>query len=637
MLDLSDLRDYDDDMQDLIHQPSLEALEIAAPSCDLCTLFCKDLSARLDNPESISLEDKQSNKYPIIIRGRAYNSLQTDWEYEGLYMLTVRWNYPHEMARCLYSVYADESQEQGKIVGKNLVAGRGLGAAEESVGVLKEWVRICDEEHGSCLPGLSPLPTRVIDVGDSGKDPRLFITNGAVTARYMTLSHCWGKKPLLTTTTKNVAEHANAIPLTALPKTFREAIEVTRVLGIQYIWIDSLCIIQDDGPDWERESAVMGDIYHNSYLTIAAAGSSDSRGGCFLPRSRDDHVPVKYSVRDENGDMRIGQVYIRPHIKAFPQLPDSVLHSRAWVLQEQLLSRRTVHFDTDQSLWECRETRYTEDQVPHDAYESLELKLQLRKEDVSRDFIWDWHTVVENFTARGITKGFDKLPALSGLARTLEGAHEDEYVAGLWRKHLPLGLLWRRERKWLREPAEGYRAPSWSWASLDGMIKMSDAIMKGQIDVLVEDLHAEVQPSTRDPRGQLGSGTLSITGLIKTADGRLGGDYLNAGPDTPGTEIDGGAPPERLRDQGVEIGMAWYGLREDDSSGSATDRVYCLQVGRRPTYVQKWYGLLLVPTGARKHEYRRVGMFEGSLDIQGHVLSETSWFDDGVEETITIV
>jgi len=152
---------------------------------------------------------------------------------------------------------------------------------------LRSWTISCNETHTLCRKSFereSPLPTRVLDLrpereGDSN-DLRLVVT-GNHSARYMTLSHCWGEFQPLLTTSANIKQREKNIAFNDLPRTFQEAVVVTRELGIRYLWIDCLCIIQGDKEDWDLESGRMADVYSNSYMNIAATKAKDCHGGLF--------------------------------------------------------------------------------------------------------------------------------------------------------------------------------------------------------------------------------------------------------------------------------------------------------------------------------------------------------------------
>ncbi|EUC41130.1 hypothetical protein COCMIDRAFT_61418, partial [Bipolaris oryzae ATCC 44560] len=136
----------------------------------------------------------------------------------------------------------------------------------------KEWLRSCSEKHPQCSPlGDRPLPTRVIDVGDKNSSRiRLVVSHGRLD-RYIALSHCWGHSEPITTTKDNLDRHINeGVEIGDLPQTFRDAIEVVRALGFRYLWIDCLCIIQQDGEDWQREVTRMPEVYGNAAMTIAS-------------------------------------------------------------------------------------------------------------------------------------------------------------------------------------------------------------------------------------------------------------------------------------------------------------------------------------------------------------------------------
>lgn len=190
------------------------------------------------------------------------------------------------------------------------------------------------------------MPTRVIDVG---KDMlRLVETGEDVRGEYVALSHCWGnleKQERFCTYTNNIKRLKAGFSYRSLPKTFRDAITVTRALGIPYLWIDSLCIIQEDEKDWEEEAGKMEEIFSSSYCTIAADSAASSLAGFLnerLPR-------VCVSIETPRGPL-----YLAEAIDSFDaDVENGILNSRGWVLQERVLSRRTIHFTSTQVYWEC--------------------------------------------------------------------------------------------------------------------------------------------------------------------------------------------------------------------------------------------------------------------------------------------
>lgn len=196
------------------------------------------------------------------------------------------------------------------------------------------------------------LPTRVIDVERPGSSMVRLTEDFARqshTGRYVALSHRWGPKTkhsAFCTNRRNRTDFQNGIALSHLPKTFQDAVHVTRSLGIQYLWIDSLCIIQDDKCDWATESKLMEQVFSSAYVTLAASCANDTNDGFLKTR------PSRSSIKSVTSD---GQpYYVCEPIDDFSgDVEQGELNKRGWVLQERALSRRTIHFAERQSYWEC--------------------------------------------------------------------------------------------------------------------------------------------------------------------------------------------------------------------------------------------------------------------------------------------
>ncbi|KAK1749559.1 heterokaryon incompatibility protein-domain-containing protein, partial [Echria macrotheca] len=362
------------------------------------------------------------------------------------------------------------------------------------------WIRRCTTEHAACKSvGLSsPLPTRVVDVGDPTNIK--LIESSCMTGRYLCLSHCWGEHQPLRTLTSNYADHLSNIPWSRIPETFQDAITLARKLGFSYIWIDSLCIVQDDAADWEVEALKMMDIYQNCFLTIAATSSPTSNTGLFL----ETQIPAEVSGMTEQGD--VCAYHLRPSVQHFPrsQIPGDFfqrwpLLTRAWVLQERLLAPRVLHVARPELFWECRSCIDCECTQPGNPpplnigpLTTLKPNYWPTANDPTKVFTTQhWWTLVELYTSLKLSFRSDTLPALSGLVKhiiTTSSApapdvaeHEPSpppnphlgastsYLAGLWRPTLLVDLLWKNNHEYIRhEPVWGplpYIAPSWSWAS----------------------------------------------------------------------------------------------------------------------------------------------------------------------------
>ncbi|KAF8854624.1 HET-domain-containing protein [Acephala macrosclerotiorum] len=246
--------------------------------------------------------------------------------------------------------------------------------------------------------------------------------------KYATLSHCWGVDRVEVKLTKNsLAAFHDRIVLESLSKTFRDAVHITQKLGIEYLWIDSLCIIQDDPEDWRKESTAMSEVYGNSYINIAASSARNGSEGCFYDNNeRIERLQVKAkSWIDEQECFQTLEVV--PNMMIQNSITWSALASRGWALQERLLSPRTLHFTAAQLFWECNSELKCES-FPLDIPAS---------ETVSHGYITKghlsdhWNEILYKYTSCKITQRRDVLVAMSGIIRKLEEQRQDECIASI--------------------------------------------------------------------------------------------------------------------------------------------------------------------------------------------------------------
>lgn len=324
------------------------------------------------------------------------------------------------------------------------------------------------------------MPDFILDVvaqGDgTGVDSiRLCASKDNIKEKYIALSHCWGEgRPLpLTTTTSTLEERKRKINFEELPASFKNAVMVTRSLGLRYLWIDSLCIIQDDEEDWERQSGHMASIYSYSYLTIAATRAKDSSGE-FL----DHRAPRQYISLNIKKDLQGSVLAFIPQLEneakpsCYLEMNDEPLSKRAWCFQERVLSSRILHFASDQMYFECIDGFRSEDGLHFTGrYDSVHKDASLFGLKPSFDngplpLIQQWFKLLWGYGPRTLTNATDKLPALSGIASVFGERMNDEYVAGIWKEAFIESLLWQGLST---DEVADPRAPSWSWARYKGI------------------------------------------------------------------------------------------------------------------------------------------------------------------------
>jgi hypothetical protein len=317
-----------------------------------------------------------------------------------------------------------------------------------------KWLTKCITEHTKCREQHAKtawLPTRLIDVGlpTSSQQPRLVLTSElerASNSSYVTLSHRWASSHVVKLECSNIDSFRQCLPLNHLSATFLDAITVTRALGVRYLWIDSLCILQDSPNDWQAESVEMGNIYQNCICNIAATGSAETGGGLFQKRDPYWVTPSKVRIQYEGHD----KVYLASHKDPWGKcISRSALNKRGWVLQERLLSPRTLHF-ASQLFWECRMHQACEtypggmpvDDLLYTEEYGTSHPISLKNWPEDFGVVDFWQNVVQIYGKCSVTKPEDRLIAIAGVAKSIQPFLDDEYLAGLWKKDLPYNLVW---------------------------------------------------------------------------------------------------------------------------------------------------------------------------------------------------
>ena len=429
-------------------------------------------------------------------------------------------------------------------------------ASESSLRIAASWLANCFKNHARCsptVPGYQILPRRLLNVGDENKDP--FLVEPAANSHpggWVALSYCWGGEPSMRLTKENVGRLKQGIALNRLDATIQDAILVTRALGITYLWIDALCILQDhDSRDWNEQSSKMTAIYGGSTLTIVAANSSSVMQG-FLKERKLQYIPlgwVRQTARDgqplRNNDQQ--RLHISPSWNPEDDKITGPWTTRGWTMQEGLLPNRLLFYTSSQMIWKCctmleyergcKQAPLAEiidgliDAGGQDIWnfdnfsklKALPWYLQSIPETLLSEKYRLWYALVENYTPRRFKHIQDRLVAISGLAKIFgDLIQDDEYVAGLWRRDMTRGLSWHvsgaklipsKTTQSFSIPADTF--PSWTWASVGYDVVVNDHAKQDALRCfsVIEDVQLDlVDPA--NPFGAVRSGSVTITGPL---------------------------------------------------------------------------------------------------------------------------
>lgn len=385
------------------------------------------------------------------------------------------------------------------------------------------------------------MPKRILNLADN----RVSLQEGARPNRYACLSHCWGKSnPPVKTVKATIEGYKKDIPWQMLSKTFQDAVDICRRLGVEYLWIDSLCIIQDSKQDWNQEAMKMGDIYSHAHFTIAATASEDGSGGCYRDR---DPINVKfYTVIEDSVYLGKNASVLYPGLYynlGYERTTPPLLR-RAWVFQEMLLSRRVIHFTETEVIWQCNTCVRSESKIDgelsypgfrdYNATPGKDLMVEGKCKGKNA-----WRELVSEYSGLQMSFESDRLPALAAVSQRTDqlkaiqriADHElrdDRFLAGLWLNSLFIDLLWMRyslvyPRIVKRETGCGM--PSWSWASLQEKVEWDSFTSHGEPLGCVSLVAANVVPIESPYLGKYSRAELVLKGpVIHTTLGSLEGD-----------------------------------------------------------------------------------------------------------------
>lgn len=249
---------------------------------------------------------KRFNTGSLIVKGMSESSLafappETSIEFFSLQGISSLPHYSDSLKR-LTIIENFQAEWESYAIGSGKVVPSNLNL-QVAASRIMNWLELCQKDHRSCWSSsAASVPTRLLAITQSGSEISIKLIDGSkAVEKYMTLSHCWGDTHPMTTTRESSIERKAGILISDLPETFKHFVLLANALGVEYIWIDSLCIIQDDHDDWAREGGKMALVYAHSYLNIAAAHASGCNDGLFVPEgtSEIDRARNVYELQSE--------------------------------------------------------------------------------------------------------------------------------------------------------------------------------------------------------------------------------------------------------------------------------------------------------------------------------------------------
>jgi hypothetical protein len=638
-------------------------------SSQLGCVFCQALLKSLK--EAFAEEAKSYDIHDGALNLVAYLSLHD----EGVEGLLVEATFNQDMfdktsnaIHTLFPIEADNSKlrSQLSLVLYRLIilskdCGKWLGAQtarEQSyldpvnINTMRRFLNHCTSR---CHPEISSpfMPTRLIDIGHHASAiPRLVLSSSireTEQLKYAALSYCWGSeedaKSQFKTEEASLEDRCIGLPIELLTPTTKDAIATTRAIGLRYLWIDALCIIQDDKDDWSHESSQMNLVYRHAFVTFCILNTNSCHES-FLNRAPALEVPFQSNLRKSIKGFYLIRLRQRTGVdldgtKYTWDYSLSTWSKRCWTYQEQEMSTRLLLFGSSNMYFACDRYLWTEgDEIPVDISTSRILSQVARFKETrisARELYQCWDLLIHDYSYRSVTFDKDRLPAIAGLARIMGEVLQDQYLAGLWKEDLFEGLVWEDAGAMSSRGLEShlqnirrrnYVAPSWSWATSQAIRSCRNTGQHLQrITEMAAIVDVSVDVDSDDPYGRISGGFLRIRGKLAAIPKWL--------PTTNGSESSNSWYYSMGRGLGtISTYTDW--LYKDKEAGLDLLVVMLLfrvepDDGIGGPVLQ---GLLLHPTGAPK-QYYRVGTTRSQGPKSYEVMID--WFKDSQEDTICII
>ncbi|KAF5695402.1 hypothetical protein FDENT_485 [Fusarium denticulatum] len=493
------------------------------------------------------------------------------------------------------------------------LASRDYPWQEKAIDKTKTWINACETEHDHCPQRHSAaLPKRALRIAND--EVSLYISQKedeqTEDQRYVALSYRWGSDLPLRLTKDTMDDFIKGRPISELPETLQDAVCISRNLGFKFIWIDALCIVQDDENDWAEQSALMADIYRYSSLNLCAADSAGCGSGMVEMAAPHLMEIAAATTRSTDTGFRESVVLVGgPISTAVIDWDRCGLLSRGWVFQEGLCSPRGLYVSRRHGLWwdcgtmidmiDSHESILTGD-TDHAFDPRTERRSFLSLTNLSnhhymaiRDFSFTWYDWMEEFTSKYLTRITDRLPAVAGMASYVASLSGMKYRAGLWEEDILRGLMWRSSSSGHAKRVPG-GASTWSWASITGPVYYDKFFTmrvdhRGEIDRRAElDLDitdTTVEEEQADSFGNVRRGEIKAFGVLKHAATMLLRELWK-----PKWEFD---------------------VQPTEPEADVLERCQVLRLARAYRNKQGTcpvvYFLIIRETGRRENEYQRVG------------------------------
>ncbi|KAI1841131.1 hypothetical protein JX266_012666 [Neoarthrinium moseri] len=561
--------------------------------------------------------------------------------------------------------------------------------SQKNLELARNWLDECRTSHPDCGSILEQryMPTRALKLNSQAKsvEGTVHLVIRPPVEPYVALSYCWGGDQLHKTTKAKIESGNFSIDVRGLPSCLRDAIKTTMSLGLQWLWVDSLCIIQDDISDKMIEIDQMPSIYANALVTLSASKSAAAASGFLEPIDyvKNTSMAVKLPFRCPGLEDMHGNAYamVMPDRRAIDPI-----HLRAWTLQERYLAPRVLEFSSLQMRWVCNYTvpdekqgysdGWKRGQNPEDSgivtamsYQDIVKQIEsLRKHPALECSIGDdlrgfWEAIVHTYTARNMTDSTDRSLAISGMGKALSALYPDKYLAGLWRRSMPSQLCWTiatqenvyspgsvpRGKRTLHPRPWRYQGPSWSWTAVNGTVdvmlgRACDKDCRAQLlDAYIELVEQKAE------HGAVKCGILTLKGRMR----RVMCEEVAPIDEYGALVREYSSNPEDTTNQFMHLTRLLFDCL--DPPGTVESEIFLFEIGNCVSLKRRGpVGLVLQRCPGRPQRFTRLGVFRISKEFAGripqniiaedfrnlinqpweqHLENELKWFDD-IEPTV---